>query len=94
MAGRHQEVSSWLGHVTSKLTPDTYGHTMGADADRADAERVTRALGWRTGTALGEASHVGRLGRPRMASDPRKRCVPSGRFELPTPALGERCSIP
>jgi hypothetical protein len=36
----------------------------------------------------------GRAGRPRMASDLRRRCVPSGRFELPTPALGERCSIP
>ena len=87
-------VSAWLGHSTAKLTLDTYGHLMGTDADRAALERVNRALGYRTGPAEGDASRVGESGRPRMASDLRKRCVPSGRFELPTPALGERCSIP
>src|SRR6476646_8503336 len=51
-------VSAWLGHSTAKLTLDTYGHLMGTDADRAALERVNRALGYRTGTAEGDASRV------------------------------------
>jgi len=35
-------VSAWLGHSTAKLTLDTYGHYMGADADRAAMIRVNQ----------------------------------------------------
>jgi integrase len=55
-------VSAWLGHSTATLTLDTYGHLMGTDADRAALERVNRALGYRTGTAEGDASRVGESG--------------------------------
>ena len=51
-----------LGRSTAKLTLDTYGHLMGTDADRAALERVNRALGYRTGTAEGDASRVGEGG--------------------------------
>ena len=54
--------TSWLGHSTAKLTLDTYGHLMGTDADRAALERVNRALGYRTGTAEGDASRAGESG--------------------------------
>ena len=38
-------VSAWLGHLTAKLTLDTYGHWMGTDADRAAIARVNAAFG-------------------------------------------------
>ena len=38
-------VSAWLGHASTKLTLDTYGHWMGTDADRAAIARVERAYG-------------------------------------------------
>ena len=31
----------WLGHSSTKLTLDTYGHLMGTDAERAAIERST-----------------------------------------------------
>ena len=37
-------IASWLGHSSTKLTLDTYGHLMGTDADRAAIERVNRAF--------------------------------------------------
>lgn len=49
-------VSAWLGHSTTKLTLDTYGHLMGTDADRAALDRVNRALGNPTGTQGRESS--------------------------------------
>src|SRR5699024_262061 len=43
-------VSSWLGHASAKLTLDTYGHLMGADADRAALNRLNELYGGATGT--------------------------------------------
>lgn len=37
-------IASWLGHSSTKLTLDTYGHLLGTDADRAAIERVNRAF--------------------------------------------------
>ncbi len=37
-------IASWLGHSSTKLTLDTYGHLMGTDADRAAIERVNRTF--------------------------------------------------
>ncbi len=42
-------VSSWLGHSSTKLTLDTYGHLMGT-ADRAAIRRVNAAFGHLSGT--------------------------------------------
>jgi len=43
-------VSSWLGHSSTKLTLDTYGHLMGTDADRAAIRKVNAAFGHLSGT--------------------------------------------
>lgn len=45
-------VSSWLGHSSTKLTLDTYGHLMGTDADRRPRfiRRVNAAFGHLSGT--------------------------------------------
>lgn len=45
-------VSAWLGHATAKLTLDTYGHYMGADADRAAMARVNQVFGDASGTSI------------------------------------------
>lgn len=37
-------IASWLGHSSTTLTLDTYGHLMATDADRAAIERVNRAF--------------------------------------------------
>lgn len=42
--------SSWLGHSSTKLTLDTYGHLMGTDADRAATLRGNAAFGHLSGT--------------------------------------------
>lgn len=60
-------VAAWLGHASTKLTLDTYGHWMGTDADRAAIARVEAAFrdedarphGDHTGTTRGENSGTG-----------------------------------
>lgn len=37
-------IASWLGHSSTKLTLDTYGHLMGTDTDGAAIERVNRTF--------------------------------------------------
>ena len=46
-------VSAWLGHASTKLTLDTYGHWMGTDADRAAIARVNAVMGTGVGHATG-----------------------------------------
>ena len=52
-------IAVWLGHSSTKLTLDTYGHLMGTDAERAAIERINRAFGHQSGTSPGQTS-----GRP------------------------------
>ncbi|MTB70924.1 tyrosine-type recombinase/integrase [Arsenicicoccus sp. MKL-02] len=62
-------VAAWLGHASTKLTLDTYGHWMGTDADRAAISRLEAALGAPAGDgcggqagANGSASRAGAVG--------------------------------
>jgi hypothetical protein len=80
-------VSIAAGHSTAKLTLDTYGHLMGAHADRAAMARVNRALGYGTDTDLA-ATRTDRAVRPKMAVDLGKRSGAPAGFEPATPTLG------
>jgi integrase len=51
-------VSTWLGHQTAKLTLDTYGHLLGAEAGQAALERVIRVVGHPVGTPPASAIRV------------------------------------
>lgn len=46
-------IAVWLGHSSTKLTLDTYGHLMGTDAERAAIARINRVLGHQSGTSSG-----------------------------------------
>lgn len=62
-------VAAWLGHGSTKLTLDTYGHWMGTDADRAAISRLEAVLGVPAGDGSG--------GQPG-ASGPAGRVGPGG----------------
>lgn len=49
-------IAVWLGHSSTKLTLDTYGHLMGTDAERAAIDRINRTLGHQSGTNPGSSS--------------------------------------
>lgn len=49
-------IATWLGHSSTKLTLDTYGHLMGTDAERAAINRINLAFGDHTGTRTSNAS--------------------------------------
>ena len=49
-------IAVWLGHSSTKLTLDTYGHLMGTDAERAAIDRINRAFGHQSGTSPGRTS--------------------------------------
>lgn len=51
-------IAVWLGHSSTKLTLDTYGHLMGTDAERAAIDRINRTLGHQSGTNLGSSSDL------------------------------------
>lgn len=52
-------IASWLGHSSTKLTLDTYGHLMGTDADRAAIERVNRAFTSQASPKMGQGIDLG-----------------------------------
>ena len=54
-----ETIASWLGHSSTKLTLDTYGHLMGTDADRAAIERVNRAFTSQTRPKMGQGIDLG-----------------------------------
>jgi hypothetical protein len=86
-------VSSWLGHSTPKLT----GHLRpphGYRRRRAFLERVNRALGSGSGTHTARGEEDSTRGTAKWPLTCGNVVVPPARFELATPALGERCSIP
>ncbi len=49
-------IAVWLGHSSTKLTLDTYGHLMGTDAERAAIDWINRSLGHHSGTNSGSTS--------------------------------------
>ena len=76
----------WNGAVDRR--PQYVVRCAGTDDVRA-AVRVARELGLPIGVRGG-----GHVGCNQQAYDLQQDTVRLGRFELPTPALGERCSIP
>lgn len=52
-------IASWLGHSSTTLTLDTYGHLMGTDADRAAIDRVNRAFTSQTRPRAGPGIDLG-----------------------------------
>jgi integrase len=52
-------IASGLGHSSTKLTLDSYGHLMGTDADRAAIDRVNRAFTSQTRPKAGPGIDLG-----------------------------------
>lgn len=96
--GAHPEaIKRYLGHSSIAVTMDIYGHLFPSDAedlaDKLDAlwrDSVTDKR--RTKKALASVDEDGRIDEPQGPQGIPE--APSGRFELPTPGLGNRCSIP
>ena len=96
--GAHPEaIKRYRGHSSIAVTMDIYGHLVPTDAeDRADKldalwrDSVTDKR--RTRPVLALVDEDDRMSELQgMQGIP---VAPSGRFELPTPGLGNRCSIP
>lgn len=90
-------VQTLLGHESAKLTLDTHAGLFESDLDQLSElmSDGSEASGdhWALTDNAPVPAGVGGI-RNQKAIFLHQHSVRLGRFELPTPALGERCSIP